>query len=55
MLGGAKALQGEDWTNPVKSVVKVEALPRSRSRGSEGGGADVRAPESIPMPALSDR
>ena len=26
MVGGAKALQGDDWTNPVKKVVKVEAL-----------------------------
>jgi purine-cytosine permease-like protein len=26
VLGGAKALQGDDWTNPVKKVVKVEAL-----------------------------
>jgi uncharacterized Tic20 family protein len=26
IIGGAKALQGEDWRNPVKSIVKVEAL-----------------------------
>jgi uncharacterized Tic20 family protein len=26
IVGGAKALQGENWTNPVKSVVKLEAL-----------------------------
>jgi len=26
VVGGAKALQGENWTNPVKSVVKLEAL-----------------------------
>ena len=26
ILGGAKALQGEDWTNPVKHVIKVEPL-----------------------------
>ena len=26
VVGGAKALQGDDWTNPVKKVVKVEAL-----------------------------
>jgi uncharacterized Tic20 family protein len=26
VVGGAKALQGDDWTNPVKKVVKIEAL-----------------------------
>ena len=26
IVGGAKALQGEDWRNPVKAVIKVEAL-----------------------------
>jgi uncharacterized Tic20 family protein len=26
ILGGAKALQGEDWKNPVKNVVKLEVL-----------------------------
>lgn len=26
IVGGAKALQGEDWKNPVKQVIKVEAL-----------------------------
>jgi uncharacterized membrane protein len=26
VVGGAKALQGEDWRNPVKSVVKLEVL-----------------------------
>ncbi len=26
IVGGAKALQGEDWTNPVKHVIKLEAL-----------------------------
>ncbi|GAA2108581.1 hypothetical protein GCM10009841_29150 [Microlunatus panaciterrae] len=26
IVGGAKALQGEDWRNPVKSVVKLEIL-----------------------------
>lgn len=26
IVGGAKALQGEDWRNPVKSVVKLEVL-----------------------------
>ena len=26
IVGGAKALQGEDWKNPVKHVIKVEAL-----------------------------
>lgn len=26
IVGGAKALQGEDWKNPVKSVIKLEAL-----------------------------
>ena len=26
VLGGAKALQGDDWTNPVKKVVKIEPL-----------------------------
>ena len=26
IVGGAKALQGEDWKNPVKSVVKLEVL-----------------------------
>jgi len=26
VLSGAKALQGDDWTNPVKKIVKVEAL-----------------------------
>jgi uncharacterized Tic20 family protein len=27
IMGGAKALQGEDWRNPVKSVLKLEVLP----------------------------
>ena len=27
IVGGAKALQGEDWRNPVRSVLKLEALP----------------------------
>jgi uncharacterized Tic20 family protein len=26
VVGGAKALQGDDWTNPAKKVVKIEAL-----------------------------
>ncbi len=26
ILGGAKALQGEDWRNPVKNVIKLEVL-----------------------------
>ena len=26
IVGGAKALQGENWTNPVKQVIKIEAL-----------------------------
>ncbi len=26
ILGGAKALQGEDWRNPVKQVIKLEVL-----------------------------
>ena len=26
IVGGAKALQGEDWKNPVKSVIKLEVL-----------------------------
>jgi uncharacterized Tic20 family protein len=26
IVGGAKALQGEDWRNPVKQVLKIEAL-----------------------------
>jgi uncharacterized Tic20 family protein len=26
IVGGAKALQGEDWRNPVKQVLKLEAL-----------------------------
>lgn len=26
VVGGAKALQGENWRNPVKSVIKVEVL-----------------------------
>lgn len=26
IFGGAKALQGDDWTNPVKKIVKIEAL-----------------------------
>ena len=26
IVGGAKALQGEDWRNPVKSVIKLEVL-----------------------------
>ncbi len=26
IVGGAKALQGDDWKNPVKNVVKVEVL-----------------------------
>ncbi|HEY5822080.1 MAG TPA: DUF1707 and DUF4870 domain-containing protein [Propionibacteriaceae bacterium] len=27
VVGGAKALQGEEWRNPVKAVVKLEVLP----------------------------
>lgn len=27
IIGGAKALQGEDWRNPAKSVLKLEVLP----------------------------
>ncbi|MET0692927.1 MAG: DUF1707 and DUF4870 domain-containing protein [Propionibacteriaceae bacterium] len=27
IVGGAKALQGENWRNPVKSVLKLEILP----------------------------
>ena len=26
IVGGAKALKGEDWRNPVKSVLKLEVL-----------------------------
>lgn len=26
VIGGAKALQGDDWTNPVRKVVKLEVL-----------------------------
>jgi hypothetical protein len=26
VVGGAKALQGEDWKNPVKNVIKLEVL-----------------------------
>ena len=26
IVGGAKALQGENWRNPVKSVLKLEVL-----------------------------
>lgn len=26
IMGGAKALQGEDWKNPVKHVIKLEVL-----------------------------
>jgi hypothetical protein len=26
IVGGAKALQGEDWTNPVKHVIKLDVL-----------------------------
>jgi hypothetical protein len=26
IVGGAKALQGDNWRNPVKSVVKLEVL-----------------------------
>ena len=26
IVGGAKALQGEDWKNPVKNVIKLEVL-----------------------------
>jgi uncharacterized Tic20 family protein len=26
IMGGAKALQGEDWTNPVKHVIKLEVM-----------------------------
>jgi uncharacterized Tic20 family protein len=26
-VGGAKALQGENWRNPVKTVLKIEPLP----------------------------
>jgi uncharacterized Tic20 family protein len=27
VVGGAKALQGEDWRNPVKSVLRLQVLP----------------------------
>ena len=27
IVGGTKALQGEDWRNPVKSVLKIQVLP----------------------------
>jgi uncharacterized Tic20 family protein len=27
ILGGAKALQGQNWKNPVKHIIKLEALP----------------------------
>ena len=26
IVGGAKALQGDDWNNPIKSVIKLEVL-----------------------------
>jgi hypothetical protein len=26
IVGGAKALQGDDWRNPIKSVIKLEVL-----------------------------
>ena len=26
IVGGAKALQGDNWKNPVKSVLKLEVL-----------------------------
>ena len=26
IVGGAKALQGDDWRNPVKNVIKLEVL-----------------------------
>ena len=29
IVGGAKALQGENWKNPVKSVIKLEVLSES--------------------------
>ncbi len=32
IVGGAKALQGEDWKNPVKHVIKVEALSERERR-----------------------
>ncbi|SDT30090.1 DUF1707 and DUF4870 domain-containing protein [Microlunatus soli] len=27
IVGGVKAAQGEDWTNPVKKVIKLDVLP----------------------------
>lgn len=27
VVGGAKALQGEDWRNPIRRVIKLEVLP----------------------------
>lgn len=32
IVGGAKALQGEDWKNPIKHVIKVEALSERERR-----------------------
>ena len=32
IVGGAKALQGEDWKNPVKHVIKLEALSERERR-----------------------
>ena len=39
IVGGAKALQGEDWKNPVKHVIKVEALSERERRWSSPNGA----------------
>ena len=32
IVGGAKALQGEDWKNPIKHVIKLEALSERERR-----------------------
>jgi hypothetical protein len=32
IVGGAKALQGDDWKNPVKHVIKLEALSERERR-----------------------
>ncbi len=54
IVGGAKALQGDDWKNPVKNVVKLEVLSE-RERAADlddpaatAGGAAGRESMRVP-------
>ena len=41
VVGGAKALQGESWRNPVKQVVKLEVLSEKYAGRAESGCSRV--------------